>query len=265
MKRSKRKAWGQHFLTDRNVLQKIIKVIDPQPEDFIIEIGAGRGALTFALLKKGARVIAIEKDSTLIPHLKRPSFSNLKVIERDVLQVSFEDLVQKKQAKLVGNLPYSISSPLLSKVMENRDLFSSCTFLLQKEFALRLCAQPGTKKYAPLSILFQNIFFIQLHFQVSPYSFSPVPRVESALISLIKRPHPQFLISDQDRFQKFLRGAFLSRRKKLSNNLKAIPISISAVKKSLHTCGIEEAKRPEEVSLSQFVALFNVLQSENMI
>lgn len=265
MKRTKRKALGQHFLTDRNVLKKIIRIIDPQPEDLIIEIGAGRGALTFALLKKGVRVIAIEKDSSLIPHLERPSYSNLTIIERDVLQVSFEDLVQKKQAKLVGNLPYSISSPLLTKVMKNRDLFSACTFLLQKEFALRLCAQPKTKKYAPLSILFQNIFFIQLHFRVSPHSFSPAPRVESALISLVKRPHPQFFISDLDRFKKFLKRAFQSRRKKLSNNLKEIPISTDAIKKSLHTCGIEETRRPEEVSLSQFVALFNVLHSENMI
>jgi 16S rRNA (adenine1518-N6/adenine1519-N6)-dimethyltransferase len=265
MKKSKRKALGQHFLSDRNVLEKIIRIIDPQPDDIIIEIGAGRGALTFPLLKKRARVIAIEKDSTLIPHLKRRSSSNLTVLERDVLQVNFEDLVQKKQTKLVGNLPYSISSPLLSMVMENRDLFSVCTFLLQKEFALRLSAQPGTKKYAPLSILFQNIFSIQLHFLVSPFSFSPAPRVESALLSLMRRPHPQFSISDQERFQKFLKGAFRSRRKKLLNNLKNIPISVSAIKKSLQTCGIEEAKRPEEVSLSQFVALFNVLHSENMI
>jgi len=265
MKKSKRKALGQHFLTDQNVLHRIIRVIDPQPEDLIIEIGAGRGALTFPLVKKGARVIAIEKDRALIPHLKRQVFPNLTVLEKDVLQVNFEDLVQKERAKLVGNLPYSISSPLLSQVMENRGLFSACTFLLQKEFALRLCAQPGTKKYAPLSILFQNIFFIQLHFEVSSSSFFPPPQVNSALVSLVKRPHPQFLISDQEQFQKFLKESFRSRRKKLVNNLKNISISTSDIKKSLHRCEIEESKRPEEVSLSQFVALFNVLQSENMI
>lgn len=256
---------GQHFLNDRHVLKKIIKVIDPQPEELIIEIGAGKGALTFPLLKKGARVIAIEKDTILTARLKSQSPSNLTILEGDVLQINFETLVQKKQAKLVGNLPYSISSPLLSKVMENRVFFPVCTFLLQKEFALRLCAQPGNKKYAPLSILFQNIFSIQLHFQVSPHSFSPAPEVESALISLYRRSHPQFLISDQDRFRKFLKGAFRSRRKKLSNNLKNIPLPVFVIKKSLRTSGIEEAKRPEEVSLSQFVALFNILHSENMI
>lgn len=265
MKKSKRKSLGQHFLRDQNVLKRIIRVIDPHPEDLIIEIGAGRGALTLFLVKKGTRVIAIEKDRTLIPYLKRHAFPNLTVLEKDVLQVDFEDLVQKEQAKLVGNIPYSISSPLLSKVMENRDLFSASTFLLQKEFALRLCAQPGTKKYAPLSILFQNIFSIQLHFEVSSSSFSPAPQVNSALVSLIKRPHPQFSISDQEQFQKFLKDAFRSRRKKLVNNLKNISIPVSDIKKSLIRCGIEEAKRPEQVSLSQFVALFNVLQSENMI
>ncbi len=265
MNKSRRKALGQHFLTDRKVLKKIIRVIDPKPEDLIIEIGAGRGVLTLPLVKEGIRVIAIEKDSSLIPYLKRQAFPNLTVLETDVLQVNFEDLVQKKQAKLVGNLPYSISSPLLSKVMENRELFSSCIFLLQKEFALRLCAQPGTKKYAPLSILFQNIFSIRLHFQVSPSSFFPAPQVDSALVLLKKRPHPQFFISDQERFRTFLQQAFRSRRKKLLNNLKNIPISVSDIKEALCKCGIEEGRRPEEVSLSQFVALFNVLRSENMI
>jgi 16S rRNA (adenine1518-N6/adenine1519-N6)-dimethyltransferase len=265
MKKSKKKTLGQHFLTDRNVLRKIIRVIDPMPEDLIIEIGAGRGALTFPLAKTGTRVIAIEKDSQLIPILKRRSFPNLKVLEKDVLKVDFEELVQKKQAKLVGNLPYSISSPLLAKVMKNKDLFSSCTVLLQKEFALRLCAQPGNKKYAPLSILFQNNFSIRLHFRVSSSSFSPAPRVESALISLVRRPHPQFYISDHERFRRFLQEAFKSRRKKLLNNLKNIPIPVADIKKSFHRCGIEEARRPEEVSLSQFVVLFDQLRSENMI
>jgi 16S rRNA (adenine1518-N6/adenine1519-N6)-dimethyltransferase len=265
MKKSKRKALGQHFLRDQNVLRKIIRVIDPQPDDLIIEIGAGRGVLTFPLAKKGARVIAIEKDRTLIPYLKRHAFPNLTVHHTDVLHVDFQDLVQKKRAKLVGNLPYSISSPLLSLVMENRDLFLACTFLLQKEFALRLSAQPGTKKYAPLSLLFQNLFSIQLHFQVPSSSFFPPPLVNSALVSLIKRPHPQFFISDQERFQKFLKESFQSRRKKLVNNLKNLSISVLDIKKILNRCGIEESKRPEEVTLSQFVALYNALQSENMI
>ncbi|MCK4263653.1 MAG: ribosomal RNA small subunit methyltransferase A, partial [Candidatus Aminicenantes bacterium] len=130
MKKSKRKALGQHFLVDRMVLKKIANTIDPQQEDFIIEIGAGKGALTFFLAKKANKVIAIEKDKSLIPALKRKDFPNLTVLEKDVLKLEFKDFTKREKVKLVGNLPYSISSPILFKVLAEKDLFSECTFLL---------------------------------------------------------------------------------------------------------------------------------------
>lgn len=265
MKKNKRKALGQHFLVKRNILKKIINVIDPQPEDLIIEIGAGKGALTFPLAKKGPRVIAIERDHSLVPFLKNQDFPNLTILECDVLQVNFKDLVQKKKAKIVGNLPYAISSPLLFKVLKDKDLFSACTFLLQKEVAQRLCAYPGTKKYAPLSILFQNYFVTRLHFHVPSSSFRPSPKVESTLVSLKRRLHPCHSLTDQERFHQFLKGTFRSRRKKLLNNLKNLHIPESDIRKALNICGIDEGLRPEQVSLSQFVALFESLLAENML
>jgi len=265
MKKNKRKALGQHFLIKRNILKKIVKVIDPQPEDLIIEIGAGKGALTFPLAKKGSRVIAIERDSSLVPFLKKHVFPNLEILECDVLQVNFKDLVQKKKAKIVGNLPYAISSPLLFKVFKDKDLFSACTFLLQKEVAQRLCAHPGTKKYAPISILFQNYFVTRIHFHVPSSSFSPAPRVESALVSLKRRHHPCYSLSDQERFHQFLKGTFRSRRKKLLNNLKNLHFPDSDIRKALNICGIDEGQRPEQVSLSQFVALFEALHPDNVL
>lgn len=265
MKKNKRKALGQHFLIKRNILKKIVNVIDPQPEDLIIEIGAGKGALTFPLAKKGSRVIAIERDHSLVPILKNKVFPNLTILECDVLQVNFKDLVQKKRAKIVGNLPYAISSPLLFKVLRDKDLFSVCTFLLQKEVAQRLCAHPGTKKYAPLSILFQNYFVTRLHFHVPSSSFRPSPQVESTLVSLKRRLHPCYFLSDQERFHRFLKGTFRSRRKKLLNNLKNLHFPESDIRKALNICGIDEGLRPEQVSLSQFVALFESLLAENML
>ncbi|UCE40461.1 MAG: ribosomal RNA small subunit methyltransferase A [Candidatus Aminicenantes bacterium] len=259
MRKSKRKALGQHFLHDQDVLRRIVKVIDPQPEDLIVEIGAGKGALTFCLTKKKAQIIALEKDKTLIPSLKKKEFSNLTVLEKDALRIKFGNLLQGREGKIVGNLPYAISSPLLFKVLEEKDSVSSCVFLLQKEVAQRVCALPGTKKYAPLTILFQNDFEAHLHFPVKASSFSPPPRVESALVSLRKHPKPFSLIPHQEGFIRFIRGAFRSRRKKLANNLKALDIPPIRIKKAYIACAIEETWRPEQVSLSRFVALYAYL------
>jgi 16S rRNA (adenine1518-N6/adenine1519-N6)-dimethyltransferase len=256
MKNSKRKALGQHFLTDRKALHRIAEVIAPTAGDLIIEIGAGKGALTFYLTKTEAKIFAIEKDKTLIPHLKKKEFPNLTVIAEDALRVDFGDLLQGRKGKIVGNLPYAISTPLMFKVLKERESVTLCVFLLQKEVAHRVCALPGTKKYAPLSILFQNDFEARVHFTVPASSFSPSPRVESALISLRKRPEPLSLIPHREGFVKFLKDAFRSRRKKLSNNLKALEISPSRIKNAYLACGIEEKWRPEQLSLSRFVALY---------
>ncbi len=262
MKRSRRKALGQHFLTDRKILNRIVNVIAPEAVDVIIEIGAGRGALTFKLAKSEALIIAIEKDRSLIPYLKKKDIGNLTVLEKDALRVKFNELLHCKQGKIVGNLPYVISSPLLFKILAEKEHVSFCVFLLQREVAQRVCAAPGTKKYAPLSILLQNEFQTQLHFHVPASSFSPPPRVESALISLKKRSHPLHVVPHQELFAKFLKGAFQSRRKKLSNNLKALKISPSQIREAYLACGIDEKLRPEQVSMSQFYALFATLFSD---
>jgi 16S rRNA (adenine1518-N6/adenine1519-N6)-dimethyltransferase len=259
MKKSRRKALGQHFLTDRTILRRIVAVIAPDVEDLIIEIGAGRGSLTFYLAKTGAEIVALEKDKTLIPTLQKQEFPNLTVLEKDALRVKFSELLRGRTGKIVGNLPYSISTPLLFKVLEEKEYVSLCVFLLQKEVAQRLCALPGTKKYAPLSILFQNDFEARLHSRVKSSSFSPPPRVESALISLQKHPKPFSPIPHQDGFVSFLKGAFRSRRKKLTNNLKALGISPSKIKEAFLACGIEENSRAEQVSLARFVALYSCL------
>ena len=258
------KALGQHFLSDRSILRKIVDIISPRKDELVIEIGAGKGALTFPLADRAGRVIAIEKDKTFIPHLREGKKENLVLLEQDVLRLDFQNLLADEAAfcgkvKLAGNLPYSISSPLLFKVLEDKDLFSACIFLLQKEVAERLGAQPGSKNYAPLSILFQLHFDVRLCFTLAPGAFSPPPKVRSTLVSLEKRPQPLFAISDEDGFRRFLRTAFTQRRKTLFNNLKSSPFPPDLLKESFRRLTLKETVRAEQISIAQFVALFEML------
>lgn len=261
---SKTKALGQHFLSDRSILKKIVDIIAPRKDELVIEIGAGKGALTFPLADRAGKVIAIEKDKDLIPFLREGDRKNIVVLERDVLRVDFRKLVADEtafpgKAKLAGNLPYSISSPLLFKVLEDKDLFSACVFLLQKEVAERLGAKPGSKDYAPLSILFQLHFDVRLRFTLAPGAFSPPPKVRSTLVSLAKKPQPLFALSDEDGFRRFLRTAFTQRRKTLFNNLKSSPFPPGLLKESFRRLFLKETVRAEQLSISQFVALFETL------
>lgn len=263
-KRTKRKALGQHFLKSQAVTKKIIHKISPQEKDLIIEIGAGKGVLTFPLAEKAAKVIAVEKDHALIPFLQKKNIPNLTILEKDILKVDFHELLKKEKSfkgnlKLVGNLPYSLSSPLLFKALEERELFTECVFLLQREVAERLCGQPGSKNYAPLSILFQIHFLIQLHFTVSPASFSPPPKVDSALISLKKRKHPLFSLKNEELFRDFLRAAFMHRRKILRNNLEKLAIPLINIDKAYLKFDIERNTRAEQIPISRFVDLFQYL------
>jgi len=256
MKTSKRKALGQHFLSDRRVLAKIIKVIDPQPEETILEIGAGKGKLTSPLSLKAGQIIAVEKDRTLIPFLERMGRNNLKILNTDVLKMDFSDMGLPEDIKIVGNLPYSISAPFLFKVFQFKHLFSLCVFLIQKEVAERLCASPGTKKFAPLTILFNNHFETRLHFKVPPQAFSPPPKVNSALVSLKKREHPLIFFQDEDLFHKFIKETFRHRRKTLMNNLRSMGHSSEIVLTAFRECGIQSNSRPEQLSLDLFAGLF---------
>lgn len=261
---SKRKALGQHFLATRSVLRKIIEVISPQKDELIIEIGAGKGALTFPLALNCAKVIAIEKDPSLVPFLLEGKRDNLVVLEEDALRVHFRDVLAREQrfkgrVKLVGNLPYVISSPLLFKALEEKDLFLKCVFLLQKEVAERIVARPGSKAYAPFSIFLQMDFETRLHFTVAPGSFTPPPLVQSALISLTKRPDSLYSVKDRDHFQSFVRTAFAQRRKTLLNNLKSLGFSLPLIKESLERVSLRDDVRAEQVSIAQFVRLNELL------
>jgi 16S rRNA (adenine1518-N6/adenine1519-N6)-dimethyltransferase len=264
MTSKKTKALGQHFIKNPSILKKIIRCISPEPEDLIIEIGAGKGSMTFPLAKKAGNVIAIEKDKTLIPFLENNAFTNLRIINKDVLEIDFYKLLNKEKikenrTKFVGNLPYSISTPILFKLMASKEMFSECAFLLQKEVAERIASQPGSKKYAPLSIIFQIFFIIKLHFKLAPKCFSPPPKVESVLISLKKRKKPLFDLDDEDWFHNFLKISFQHRRKTLFNNLKRLNIPRSLMDKAYREIGIKQDYRAEQLTIAQFFQLYKFL------
>jgi 16S rRNA (adenine1518-N6/adenine1519-N6)-dimethyltransferase len=262
---TRRKALGQHFLTSRRVLERIIQVIAPRADDLIVEVGPGRGALTFSLAERCGRLIAVEKDASLIPRLLERKPANVEIVEQDILRVDLAELIgggpgSGRTVRVVGNLPYSISSPLLFKVLDEKALVSDCVFLLQKEVAERVAARPGSKTYAPISILFQLDFEVRLHFEVAPAAFSPPPRVRSTLISLKKRESPLFPVSDPARWPPFLRTAFAERRKTLLNNLRKLALPAEAVKRALAALSLPENIRAEQVDIGRLVELFKILR-----
>jgi 16S rRNA (adenine1518-N6/adenine1519-N6)-dimethyltransferase len=270
MKRTKRKALGQHFLHDPHVLMRIVRQINPDKNDIFIEIGAGKGALTVPLAEKAERVYAIEKDRDLLPLLQKNLPSNVVLVNADVLRIRFRELVTEnppanKAIKLAGNLPYSISSPVMFKVLDERELFEECTFLLQKEVADRIGAGPGSKKYAPISILFQRDFNVRLCFVVEPGSFSPPPKVRSSLVQFKRREKPLFDLSDEAEFKLFLKSAFRHRRKTLLNNLFMAGISNSLLESAFSKLDFDKKVRPEYISPEQFAKLFNFLENFGII
>ena len=260
---SRRHALGQHFLTNQGVLRKIVVVINPKPGDVIVEIGAGKGALTMALAENGGRIIAIEKDERLVPGLRKTMPPNVEVIQGDILRVDFREISARAGApalRLVGNVPYSISSPLLFRVLDERGILADCAFLLQKEVAERVTAGPGTKSYAPLGILLQDAFEARVAFTVAPGSFSPPPKVQSACLTLRRRPSPLHPDAAGEPFRAFLRAAFAERRKMLWKNLsrRATPAALEAAYAEL---GLARNVRAEELPPGTLVALFEALRS----
>jgi 16S rRNA (adenine1518-N6/adenine1519-N6)-dimethyltransferase len=258
MPKSRRQALGQHFLTNQGVLRKIVGVIDPRPEDVIVEIGPGKGVLTLALAARAGRVIAVEKDERFVPRLRETMPANVEIVHGDILRVGLRQIAHGAgvpSLRLVGNIPYSISSPLLFRVLDERDLFLDGVFLLQKEVAERVTSGPGTKSYAPLGILLQNEFEARVAFTVAPGSFSPPPKVRSALLTLRRRSAPLLPGAAAEPFRAFLRAAFAARRKMLWKNLsrRATPAAMAA---AYEAQGLSRSVRADELSPDALFALF---------
>lgn len=255
MRHIPRKRFGQNFLTDTGVLHNIILAIDPQPRDTMVEIGPGLAAMTRLLLQGVDQMHVVELDRDLVERLKK-TFDAKKLIihSADALQFDFASIPVPAGSKLrvVGNLPYNISSPLLFHLAEIAPHVQDQHFMLQKEVVERMVAEPGSKTYGRLSVMLQWRYRMELLFVVPPTAFDPPPRVESAIVRMIPLEHP--LHCDQTKLEQVVLKAFSQRRKVIRNCLAGM-----FVENDLIEVGIDPQMRPETIPLAQYVALANRL------
>ncbi|HUK55819.1 MAG TPA: 16S rRNA (adenine(1518)-N(6)/adenine(1519)-N(6))-dimethyltransferase RsmA [Nitrospiria bacterium] len=260
MMRSKRKALGQHFLHDRNIVRKILALADLRPGESVIEIGPGRGILTRALADTGAAVYAIEIDRSLYEPLQKAFASDIRIIHADALTYAYEDL--PAPFAVVANLPYAVSTPLLFRLLELRSRVSRMVLMLQLEVARRITAAPGTKDYSPLSVGAQFYADPRLEFVVPRGCFRPPPRVDSAVVSLRVRPAPRAAVKDEAFFFRVVRGGFAHRRKSLRNALKDAGFTNEAVERALpavSNTSQNPQRRAETLSIEEFARLADAL------
>ena len=260
-----RKRWGQHFLVDRNILNKVVHAAELEKGDVILEIGPGMGEMTLALARQVNKVIAVEIDRELVKILKEKTadFPNIIVIEGDILKISFEELYRQghQQLKVVANLPYQISTPLLFGFIESRDLFSTLTLMLQREVAERMIASPGGKDYGPLSIFTQSVSDLSIQFYIKPSAFFPPPKVESAVIHMVWKERPLVRGEEEGWFKKVVKGCFGYRRKRLINALRHADLLLPEdLEKRIEKIGIDSQRRPETLTIQEFARLADALR-----
>jgi len=251
-----KKSLGQHFLTDKNIVRKIVNIADIQASDFVWEVGPGKGILTEELLQTGCDLTAFEIDEKLYPLLEEKFSNKLNLIKKDILKADWEDFFPNEKVKIVANLPYQITSPFLFKVVSFAEKFSQIVIMIQKEVAQRINAEIGTKDYSILTLKMQFYFDVSYGFTVKPHLFYPKPKVDSAVIKLIPRQDkPE--IEDEKFFWKIVETAFRNRRKMLRNNLKAILSSEQIEELSKE---FDLSRRGETFLEKEFVDLYHKIQ-----
>jgi len=260
-----KKSLGQHFLIDRNILNRVVRTAQISQEDVVLEVGPGLGEMTLALARKAKSIVAVEIDLNLVEILKKKltDFPNVDVIRGDILTLHFRksDFPKGQRMKVVGNLPYQISTPLLFHFIELKDFFSTLTLMLQKEVAERLVASPGNKTYGPLSIFTQLFLDLSIRFFVKPSAFFPPPKVDSALVHMEWREKPLVEIEDEKWFKKVVKGCFNYRRKTLVNALKHSSLSFPAgFEERIEKIGIDRQRRPETLTIQEFAFLAKTLK-----
>jgi len=258
-----KKAFGQNFLIDESVLTRIVSCVDPTPEDSVLEVGPGRGALSRLLVASGARYLAVEWDRELLPLLDAEfaGLPNVEIGHGDILRVDLPRLLSSRSPgrkwKVAANLPYNISSQVLFRFLECCELFERLVLMLQKEVGDRLVAPPGCKEYGALTVLLRLHFDIRREFLVKPGAFRPIPKVDSAVLSFWPLPAPRVEVGDEQLFRRIVKGAFSQRRKTLYNTLRSAGLEEGKglLKGALERAGIDGGRRGETLSLEEFAAL----------
>ena len=264
-----RKKLGQHFLVHQGVLEAILGLLDPSPEDEIVEIGPGLGFLTRRLVEVARRVWAIEIDQSLVGWLlKSPLGSHpaLDLVHGDVLKVPLTDILPDHKVKLVANLPYNISTPVLFRIFELRNHFSFLVLMVQREVAERMAASPSTKSYGTLSVWCQIHGQILGRVAVSPEAFFPRPRVRSTVVKIGLYPEPLFSQEDYSVLRGLVRAAFGQRRKTLSNALAGwLKKGRDEIEMLLLREGVDPRRRGETLSVDEFIRLAHALKNRGMV
>lgn len=255
-----KKHFGQNFLTNPDIIARIVQVIKPQSSDHMVEIGPGRGAITYALLEKLTKLSVVEIDEAIIPHLKErcPFPERLQVYHSDALTFDFAQMFPDVTLRLVGNLPYNISSPLLFHFLSFSEKIKDMHVMLQKEVVDRIVAGPGNKIYGRLSVMLQYYCHVEKLFAVPPCSFSPQPKVDSAILRLITKQQRPLNSAQEVIFAQVVKMAFSQRRKTLRNNLKPFKDALC-----FDTAQVDASARAETLTVDDFVRLSNQLSKEN--
>jgi 16S rRNA (adenine1518-N6/adenine1519-N6)-dimethyltransferase len=247
-----RKRFGQHFLNDPGVIDAIVRAIDPQPGDTIVEIGPGHGAITEPLAKRTAELHCIELDRDLAAALRHRFSGSENVTHHEADALNFDFCALGNSLRIVGNLPYNISTPLLFHLVDSRDCIADMHFMLQKEVVSRMAAGPGSKAYGRLSIMLGCHLGVEALFDVGPQCFDPPPAVVSAIVRLAPLGSGRPAIDDEKLLSRLVATAFSQRRKTVRNALKTL-----LDETELRSLGIDPGKRPESLPISDYVALAN--------
>ena len=265
------KKFGQNFLIDTHVLDKIVRAAEITPEDYVLEIGPGIGTLTQYLCESAKHVFAVEIDDNLIPILQDTlsAYDNVTVIHNDVLKLDINKLVEEKcegkRIKVVANLPYYITTPIIMGLFESHVPIDSITIMVQKEVADRMQVGPGTKDYGALSLAVQYYAKPQILLNVPASCFMPRPNVDSAVIQLTRYEKPPVEVADEHLMFRLIRASFNQRRKTMTNSVGNSPelsVSKEQMAAALEKCGLSATVRGEALTLAQFAELANVLSED---
>ncbi len=253
------KKLGQNFLIDGNVVDGIVSAAQVNPGDVVLEVGPGIGTLTQGLAEAGAEVTAVELDRRLLDVLSKTleGYNNVKVVHGDILKIDISREINNEKYKVVANLPYYITTPIIMKFLEERLPVEILVTMVQKEVAERMVAKPGGKDYGALSVAVQYYTEPEIMFIVPPKAFIPAPAVESAVIRCTVRTEPPVQVANEKMFFRVVKAAFAQRRKTLANAIKANGLDKEAVDQILAQAGIDGMRRGEQLSLAEFAAIAN--------
>ena len=250
----RRRALGQHFLRDAGIARAIVDLVAPTPADLVVEIGPGRGALTGELARRAGRVLALEIDRTLLEHL-RTAFPTVELVSADARAWDWTGLARPTGGRtlVVGNLPYSVGTTILTSLIRARHAIDGMALMLQREVAERVAAAPGSRAYGSLSIHVQLHWHVQLVIHVPPGAFRPPPKVDSAVLWLTPLAGPCVELADERRFEAVVRAAFAQRRKILANALAAgLGLPVGITRQALSSAGVDPGRRAETLEIQEF-------------